>query len=507
MLNLPIALNDSRIKKLYLITFAISCCYLLLHFNSSIDGFAPLQVGAIDETVDRGVLLDAYRNTVPTFYVLGSELAMVLNENCRFLLYSPVQLIPYAVLFFVLMLKISNSYFLASLVSIAELMTGFTGTQRIFFWPHGVGNILYFALLILFLLTFYNKDKSGWQYHLMTVLVGISLVFTSYDVIFTYLLFLSSYIVYTMLFNNPAYLNRYKPDYRQSQSIKLFTLLIIIEMGLTEFVYDNFIYALKSPESFTMSVLDKFLLAYFSTNIKDNIIRDMYIQYPGSINFYGYIKYFILLAFLVLFFISFIYNTNVRYKRETAFVISILSSMLIWAAIRLLIGHVEIGFFYYPAIFSIAWLYRNGGSFKRWATIGVVILLILNPIYHILIYNSNLSNKDIDKFDYINMPLSWCKEETNGAQTKSDELTKNFYLLEYRSNNFQTFDENDVAFLLNRREHSPNDLFVINRDLNILNIGNWIQIKPWRISDDILNGNKKINKVLSTDKIFIYMKR
>lgn len=231
MLNLPIALNDSRIKKLYLITFAISCCYLLLHFNSSIDGFAPLQVGAIDETVDRGVLLDAYRNTVPTFYVLGSELAMVLNENCRFLLYSPVQLIPYAVLFFVLMLKISNSYFLASLVSIAELMTGFTGTQRIFFWPHGVGNILYFALLILFLLTFYNKDKSGWQYHLMTVLIGISLVFTSYDVIFTYLLFLSSYIVYTMLFNNPAYLNRYKPDYRQSQSIKLFTLLIIIEMG------------------------------------------------------------------------------------------------------------------------------------------------------------------------------------------------------------------------------------------------------------------------------------
>lgn len=246
--------------------------------------------------------------------------------------------------FFVLMLKISNSYFLASLVSIAELMTGFTGTQRIFFWPHGVGNILYFALLILFLLTFYNKDKSGWQYHLMTVLIGISLVFTSYDVIFTYLLFLSSYIVYTMLFNNPAYLNRYKPDYRQSQSIKLFTLLIIIEMGLTEFVYDNFIYALKSPESFTMSVLDKFLLAYFSTNIKDNIIRDMYIQYPGSINFYGYIKYFILLAFLVLFLISFIYNTNVRYKRETAFVISILSSMLIWAAIRLLIGHVEIGF-------------------------------------------------------------------------------------------------------------------------------------------------------------------
>jgi hypothetical protein len=254
-----------------------------------------------------------------------------------------------------------------------------------------------------------------------------------------------------------------------------------------------------------MSVLDKFLLAYFSTNIKDNIIRDMYIQYPGSINFYGYVKYCILLAFLVLFLICFIYNTNVRYKRETAFVMSILSSMLIWAAVRLLIGHVEIGFFYYPAIFSIAWLYGNGGSFKRWATIGVVILLILNPIYHILIYNSNLSNKDIDKFDYLNMPLSWCKDKTNGAQMRSDELTKNFYLLESWTYDFQTFDENDVAFLLDRREHNPNDLFVINRDLNILNIGSWVQIKPWRVSDGLLNGNKKIDKVLNTDKILIYM--
>ena len=88
---------------------------------------------------------------------------------------------------------------------------------------------------------------------------------------------------------------------------------------------------------------------------------------------------------------------------------------------------------------------------------------------------------------------------------RSDELTKNFYLLESWTYDFQTFDENDVAFLLDRREHNPNDLFVINRDLNILNIGSWVQIKPWRVSDGLLNGNKKIDKVLNTDKILVYM--
>lgn len=146
-------------KKICLIAFAISYTYILLHFNSSIDAFAPLQISAIYETVDKGFLLDAYRNTVPAFYILGAELSIILGKSSSFLLFSPIQLIPYTVLFFVLILKISNSYFLASLIAITELTTGFTGTQRIFFWPHGIGSILYFALLILFLLMFSDQKN------------------------------------------------------------------------------------------------------------------------------------------------------------------------------------------------------------------------------------------------------------------------------------------------------------------------------------------------------------
>ena len=496
-----------RIKKIYLIAFAISYIYILLHFNSSIDAFAPLQISAIDETMEKGFLLEAYRNSVPTFHILGSELALMLGESSRFLLFSPIQLVPYTVLFFVLLLKISNSYFLASLISITELTTGFTGTQRIFFWPHGIGSILYFALLILFLLIFSGKDRSVWQYHLLAVIVGISLVFTSYDVIFTYLLFLSSFIIYSMIFNNPAHLSRNNLDYRKHQSIKLLILLIIAELGLTEFVYNNFINALKSSDSFTLSVLDKFVLSYFSANAQDNILRDIYLHYPQSITYYGYVKYGILLVFLTLFLIHFITSINTRYKIHSIFIISILSSMVIWAVIRLMIGHVEIGFFYYPAVFSIAWMYSNGGSIKKWAIAGIIILLAMNPIYHILIYNEDLSNKDLDKFNYLSLPLSWCKEETSGTQMRSDELTKNYYIMSYRTQNFQTLDENDVAFLIKRTEYSSNDYFIINNDLNALNVGNWIQIVPWKVNEYLLENNEKINKILNSEKVFIYAKK
>ena len=352
---------------------------------------------------------------------------------------------------------------------------------------------------------FSDQKKSTWQHHLMAVIIGISLVFTSYDVIFTYLLFLSSFLVYITIFNN-VYLGRTSLDYRQYQSIKLLILLTIVELGLTNFVYNNFIHALKSPDSFTMSVLDKFLLSYFSTNVQDNILRDIYLHYSESITYYGYIRYGVLLVFLTIFLMYFISNSNTRHKIESIFIISILSSMVIWAVIRLLIGQVEIGFFYYPAIFSIAWLYRNKGYFKKWAMVGAIVLLALNPIYHFLIYDGDLSNKDLDKFSYLNMPLSWCKEETSGYQIRSDELTKNFYLMSYRTQDFQTLDVNDVAFLLKRRAQSSNNYFIINMDLKALNIGNWIQIEPWKTTEHRLEENKKVSKILSTQKVFIHIK-
>lgn len=495
------------VKNIYFIAIAASFIYILLHFNSSIDSFAPLQISAVDETIERGFLLDAYRNTVPTFHILGSQLALMLGKESSFLLFSPIQLIPYAALFFVLMLKMSNSYFLAGLVSITELTTGFTGTQRIFFWPHGIGSILYFALLILFLLMFSEKDKTRWQYHLMTVIIGISLVFTSYDVIFAYLLFLSSFIVYVIIFNNPKNLFKGNLDYRSHQSIKLLILLIVAELGLTEFVYNNFIHALKSSDSFTMSVLDKFLLAYFNANVRDNILNDIYLHYPQTVTFYGYIKYGILLAFLIIFLVHFISSVKMRYKIESIFIISIFSSMVIWAFIRLMIGHVEVGFFYYPAILSMAWIFRNGGSFKKWAIVGIIILLALNPIYHFLIYNEELSNKDAEKFNYLGLPLSWVKEESSGNQIRSDELTKNFYLMSFRTQDFQTLDVNDVAFLLNRTNYNTNNYFIINKDLNIIDIVNWIQIEPWKYFDDLLDSNDRLLKILNSEKVIIYNRR
>jgi len=79
--------------------------------------------------------------------------------------------------------------------------------------------------------------------------------------------------------------------------------------------------------------------------------------------------------------------------------------------------------------------------------------------------------------------------------------------MSFRTQDFQTLDVNDVAFLLNRDDRNNNNYFIINKNLNIINIVNWMQIEPWRYFDDLLNSNDKLLKILNSEKIIIYNKQ
>jgi len=42
--------------------------------------------------------------------------------------------------------------------------------------------------------------------------------------------------------------------------------------------------------------------------------------------------------------------------------------------------------------------------------------------------------------------------------------------------------------------------------LNVIDIVNWIQIEPWRHFSGVLDCNKRISKILDSEKILIYMR-
>ena len=77
-------------------TFALP----LLMFNGSIDDFAPKHIMIINELSKNSFIpKENYNIQVPGFYVLGAILKQVLNISTDGLLFYPVQLIPYMIVF------------------------------------------------------------------------------------------------------------------------------------------------------------------------------------------------------------------------------------------------------------------------------------------------------------------------------------------------------------------------------------------------------------------------
>ena len=52
-----------------------------------------------------------------------------------------------------------------------------------------------------------------------------------------------------------------------------------------------------------------------------------------------------------------------------------------------------------------------------------------------------------------------------------------------------------------------NDIVESDKLEKILNVGNWIQIVPWKVNEHLLENNEKINKILNSEKVFIYAKK
>ena len=69
------------------------------------------------------------------------------------------------------------------------------------------------------------------------------------------------------------------------------------------------------------------------------------------------------------------------------------------------------------------------------------------------------------------------------------------------------FTTNDVLFILNRSDSSETyNNFVINYDLNIINLNNWIVIKSWTFSKNVIENNPRLNKIYDLDNIAVFSK-
>jgi hypothetical protein len=505
-------------KKIQYIIFLATIAIALLIYKGSIDDFIPSHIAIINEISCKGFLPDYARDVIPGFYIIGAIIIILTGLPSIHLMFYPIQLFPYVLVMVCFLYKFSKNYLLSLLIVFSYFISGTIGTSKVFFWPHALGEIIFFSICILFLKIIENKSVVGPAYRLAMIIGGLSLIYISYNLTLMYILLLfTSFILLIILY----YFN-FNINYSLIRSTFIYLLLIIImELGLSEFFYKGFIPTIKAVQTLEISGIDKFLLSYFSISVPETFLSDIYLIYPKTISIISATKYIFLLFSIIIFLIySYKNKSHKTYDKYDLMIISFILFNLLFAILRLYIGGIVITAIYMPAILSICRLHYLGKMYKSWAISITIILLLTTPLYYHELSSANLINR-IDDYEYLEESAFWYMNNSGNDDAISDELTKNFFIFfslerfgdridneinfAYIEKKITIFYLDDIKNLLQiSSDICQKKYFFINYKLNSISLENWISVRSWKASKYKIENNINLNKIYDISYLSVY---
>ena len=369
-----------------------------------------------------------------------------------------------------------------------------------------------------------NKEKIS-EFRLLFIIIGSSLVFISYDLFAMFIFFIGGvsfiFLVLYIYFKNS---NPPRPEYSVYflNSLNLLLIMSIIELGFSKFLYNNIIPTFMNNNYVEISSIDKFISLYISRNYSEFPLNDLLVNFPISVSILSAIKYSLLILSILVF--MFIVFKKIVAKDTLDFsligVLSIVVASAFYAFLRFYIGQVFINYIYLPGILSASWLYSYSPTLRKGTIFLVLLILIICPLTYYETSTHNLINKDLNKFEILKKPSEWCFNHGNSKDVTSDVLTQGVFSYDYTERKIEAkslsylnnselhlFTTNDVLFILNRSDSSETyNNFVINYDLNIINLNNWIVIKSWTFSKNVIENNPRLNKIYDLDNIAVFSK-
>jgi len=481
-------------------------------YYGSIDDFSPKHMALVHETSQRAYLSENAKSLFPGFIAMGSIINLLVGINARDLLFYPIQWAPYLIIIFCLYYEISKSYILSAILASVIMITGTSGTLSIFFWPHGIGNILFYIFLILIILLSGSRDSIRSQIKLLMIIIGVSLIYISYNLSANILLLILSLTLlnYVIFFYKKNNSDTSKENYHMARGFFiLFAILLITQLGLFNFVYGVFLPTLEDMRTLELSTIDKFFVSYISKDIVQTQLSNLIILKPQVLFPLGIIKQasLMLSIFISILLIFKKFKHTKVFESSDMVLICITISAVFYGLIRIPLGATDIlTCMTLPGMISISWLYRYSAIFKKWSVLISIFLIFSSLFYYYEIYDNELMNKDSYEFINIDTTSRWFYEYCFGhAIVASDELTKNIYII-YLSieqnmaysnitSSVNILTTPDILFLLQQPcELKPaNKYYLINYNLNRLCIGNWMYINSWKKSENIINHNSHLN--------------
>lgn len=500
-------------KKLFFIFLLFCFSYSLIVFNGIIDDFSPKHITAIEQISIKSHLDQNNRmtNQVPGFYVLGAIIKLISNISSMGFLTFPLQLLPLLIVFYEFILKICKSPVFSCILTFLSICAGTTGTDKLFFWPHGIGSIVYYTTFILIVSIMLNPFNKRSEYNLLLIICGCSLGFISYNVYITLLILMISLMLEIWFIQNKeipsAFLN-----YKSFLGCSL--IFIVTMFGLSRFVYETFIPTLKATSNIEISAINKFLLNYINTNPNPEIsvISELLINYPRIITIISILKYLILCISVIIFISSLIKKISKKVELSVfdLIIISYIIYSFVYFLIRAYLGGIPITVIFLPGMLCIIWLYKFSEKYKQWTKFAIIMLLILTPSYTYFIEIYDLRNESIHENEYLIASSHWYFEHKGDSIGVSDEMSKNLismfiYEKYHQPSGIKNIYIKNAEFLVNKSQFENfNQYYVVNYNLRCMSLQNWVIIKSWRFFETSIDSNKYICKIYDLDSVSIY---
>jgi len=480
----------------------------------SIDAFAPQHVMRVVRSLETGNIPIEQYNT-PLFYILGNMAVNIFNIDPPKLMFFPLQAIPFMMVLYAFLRMISGRPLIAAGIVSVHFLSGLTGTSTLYFWPHGMGHILFLTLLISVInLTTKKYINSNMGFGLMIVPIAIAFTIPW----FSYNLWIIMVLTLGALTVTAAFVRDSVFNLSQIPQIAFIAIISVLGyVSLSKFVFRVATPFLLREEEF--SPISKFLAGWFSGSDLPSELNNIYFSRPSLMTQLAVFRYIIFLIVIITVVFG-IYHRIFRSKCQLSAFEWIIHSLMVgfggFMGLRMLVGAVPIGWLYWAGIFAIALLARQiyaadmrkiNDYRHKLAVIAVTCLLIQTPLFYTAAIFNDATPKT-NGFDNMETASGFLDEYGTGDIVRTSIFST--YLLQlYWENmgseydNSQILSTDEVIRLLSGGEFSSG-YTLLNYDLHAVNLLNWVTLESWGKSSHKLTSNANISKIYSNKEIIVY---
>lgn len=502
-------MRECRKQLLSYLLLIFSLLLPILLYSGLINPFAPLHVIPIYEIMYYGHGGELFNTKTPGFYSLESIISLITGISARNLMFLPLQLLPFILTIYLLFWKISDSRAIANLVSLIYSTTA--NVEYFFFWMHGMGNILSF-IIIYFIFKVLRGITKNSKVIIIILIVSTSLVYISYDAIFSTLLFFISIIFFMLFINKNIVLSK--------RFFTVFIYMLIVLLGMHRYVYEVFIKQIAYVD--IIIGFEKFIASYISQEKSRFLWKDLLITYPKIISILGIIKYGILITFIFLGIIYVIKQLKVS-RNLNSYAVVFLATLIArigYLITRLPFGYLSIGTLFVPGIVGLCFIYRHFKEYRRRISLLLVGAIIIgaNSVNYFVLSSEDLINRDLGYYEYVEISAGWYSKYKDDSKIGlTDVLTKSFFWEHICHNilkkgekppSIYSYFWSDPAYVLSvakkGESHSlKSAYYILNIRLNTLEFDGWVTTKSWRYYLKVINTDFRLSKIYDSKDIII----